>query len=58
MANQMPHMSDSIRNVFADANSSAGLLEYTADELKRIAKLAEELKAIIHTAKERSRGKS
>jgi len=50
----MPHMSDSIRNVFSEANASAGILEFTAEEPKKIAKLAAELKAIIHAAKERS----
>jgi hypothetical protein len=51
----MPHMSTSLRNVFSEAHASAASLEYTAEELKRIARLAEDLKAIIHAAKERSK---
>ena len=46
----MPHMSTSLRNVFSEAHASAASLEYTAEELKRIARLAEDLKAIIHAA--------
>jgi len=51
----MPHMSTSFRNVFSEAHASAESLEYTAEELKRIARLAEDLKAIINAAKERSK---
>jgi hypothetical protein len=50
----MPHMSNSLRNVFMEANASAETLEYTAEELERIAKLAEDLKSIIDAAQDRS----
>jgi hypothetical protein len=41
--------------VFSEAHASAESLEYTAEELKRVARLAEDLKAIINAAKERSK---
>jgi hypothetical protein len=51
----MPHISTSLRNVFSEAHATADRLEYTAEEIKRIARLAEDLKSIIHAAKKRSK---
>jgi hypothetical protein len=48
-------MSTSHRNLFAEAWASAEYLEHTAEERKRIARLAVDLKAVLHADRERSK---